>query len=145
MDDLRGRRLAPFGALMLMLRWVFNVLDGVVGIVNPGYFEHPHLLFAEVAAWGWWFAIYGAVELLVGFAVLKGSEIALWPGVVLAGFNAVSQLAYVAHYPAWSLAIVGLDVLAIYGFVSQGLAVGVEQVDGEAGGGPSPADEVAVP
>jgi hypothetical protein len=146
MDDLRGRHLAPFGAIILMLSGAFNVLDGVVAIVNPGYFEHPHLLFADVSAWGWWFAVYGAVELLVGFAVLKGSEIALWPAVVLAAVNAMSQLAFVAHYPAWSLSIIALDVLAMYGFAAQGLATGVEHVeaDGDRDRRPSTADDVAV-
>jgi hypothetical protein len=131
MDDLRGRHLAPFGALMLMLSGAFNLLDGVVAVANPGYFEHPHLLFADVPAWGWWFVVYGVAELLVGFAVLKGSQIALWPAIILAGVNAVSQLAFVAHFPAWSLAIVALDVLAIYGFMSQGMAMGVELVESE--------------
>ena len=129
MDDLRGRHLAPFGAVILMLSGAFNVLDGVVAVANPGYFAHPHLLFADVAAWGWWFVVYGAAELLVGFAVLKGSQIALWPAIVMAGVNALSQLAFVAHYPAWSLAIIGLDVLAIYGFMSQGLSLGVEPAE----------------
>jgi hypothetical protein len=132
MDDLRGRRLAPFGAIMLMLSGAFNAVEGVVSVANPGYFEHPHLLFAHVEAWGWWFLVYGAVELLVGFLVLRGSLIALWPAVVLAGVNAMSQLADVAQYPAWALSIMALDVLAIYGFVSLGLATGVEEVGGDA-------------
>jgi hypothetical protein len=131
MDDLRGRHLAPFGAIMLMLSGAFNLLDGIVAVANPGYFEHPHLLFADVSAWGWWFVAYGAAELLVGFAVLRGSHIALWPAIVLAGLNAVSQLAFAASNPAWSLAIVAIDVLAIYGFVSQGMALGVELVEPE--------------
>jgi hypothetical protein len=144
MDELRGRHLAPFGAIMLMLSGAFNVLDGVVAVANPGYFEHPHLLFADVSAWGWWFIVYGAGELLVGYAVLRGSQVALWPAIVLAGFNALSQLAFVAHYPAWSLSIIGLDVLAVYGFASQGLAVGVETVEPEPDGRRSAADELAV-
>ena len=131
MDDLRGRHLAPFGAIMLMLSGAFNLLDGIVGVVNPEYFEHPHLLFAGVSAWGWWFIVWGAGAVLVGFAVLKGSEIALWPAIVLAAVDAVSQLAFVASNPAWSLSIIALNVLAIYGFVAQGLSVGVEPVPTE--------------
>src|ERR1700744_58095 len=122
MDELRGRRLVPFGASMLMLSGAFNVLDGFVGIVNPGYFQHPHLLFADVSAWGWWILVLGIAEFCVGLVVLRGSQIALWPAIALAGLNATSQLANVAHYPAWSLAIVGLDVLVIYGFASEAMA-----------------------
>ena len=57
-----------------------------------------------------------------------GSAVALWPGVALAAVNALAQLAFVDSRPAWSLAIVALDVLVIYGFVGRGMALGVESV-----------------
>jgi hypothetical protein len=125
MDDRFGSSLVPFGAVMLMLVGAFNALDGVVAIANPDYLN-DHVLFADIKAWGWFFLVFGALQLLVGFLVLRGSAIALWPGVALAAVNALAQLAFADTRPAWSLAIVALDVLVIYGFVSRGMALGTE-------------------
>jgi hypothetical protein len=128
MDDMPARSIVPFGAVMLMLVGAFNALDGVVAIANPDYFE-DHLLFADIKSWGWFFLVFGVLQFVVGFLVLAGSAVALWPGVALAAVNALTQLAFVDSRPAWSLAIVALDVLVIYGFVGRGMALGVTEAE----------------
>jgi hypothetical protein len=128
MENTRGRGLVPFGAVMLMLVGAFNLLDGIVALANPDYLRES-LLFSTLSAWGWFFIVFGGLQFLVGIAVLNGSEIALWPGIVLAGINAVAHLAYVRSNPAWSIAIIVLDVLVIYGFMAQGMALGIETVE----------------
>jgi hypothetical protein len=128
MAETRGRRMVSFGGVMLMLVGAFNVLDGIVALMNPDYFQSDQL-FSSLTAWGWFFALYGAGQVLIGVAVLAGSQVALWPGVVVAGFNALAQLAFVAHYPAWSTAIMVIDVLLIYSFVVRGMALGTETVE----------------
>ena len=142
MEDRGRSKLVPFGAVMLMLVGAFNVMDGIVAVANPDYMRED-LLFANLTAWGWLFVVFGAVQFGLGIAVLRGSEIALWPAIAVAGFNALAQLAYVASKPAWSIAIVVADVLAIYGFMSEGMRVGVEEVETEEGWGDA-GDEVAV-
>jgi hypothetical protein len=45
---------------------------------------------------------------------------ALWAqvvGVVVVGFNMVFQMAFLASFPLWSLMIIALDALIIYGIV----------------------------
>jgi hypothetical protein len=128
MVETRGRRMVSFGGVMLMLVGAFNVLDGIVALTNPDYF-HNDLLFSNLTAWGWFFAIYGGAQVLIGIAVLAGSQVALWPGVVVVGFNALAQLAFVAHDPAWSTAIMVIDVVVIYSFVTRGMALGTENVE----------------
>jgi hypothetical protein len=133
MDEIPGRHIVPFGAVMLILVGAFNLLDGVVAIANPDYFV-DHLLFGDITAWGWFFAIFGALQALCGAFVLRGSAVALWPGVALACGNALAQLAFVDSRPAWSVAIIALDVLVIYGFAARGLALGVVTVEEPARG-----------
>ena len=142
MDKRRGRGLVPFGAVMLMLVGAFNLLDGIVALANPDYLRES-LLFSTLSAWGWFFVVFGGLQFLVGLAVLNGSEIALWPGIVLAGINAVAHLAYVRSNPAWSIAIIVVDVLVIYGFMAQGMTLGIETVE-EPGDDPAPARDRGV-
>jgi len=130
MNKTRVGHMVSFGALMLMLAGAFNVLDGVVALANPDYLKND-LLVGDLTAWGIGVALFGAIQLLCGAAVLLGSEVALWPGIVLAALNAVVHLANVAQSPVWSVAIIVADGLVIYGFAARGLTVGVEMVDTE--------------
>jgi hypothetical protein len=121
MDETHGSRMVSFGAIMIMLAGTFNVLDGIVALVNASYFSES-LLFAEVETWGWFFAIYGVIQVFVGVAVFSGSHLARWLAIVVAGLNALTQLAYVSHYPAWSITIIVVDVIVIYAFATYGTA-----------------------
>src|SRR3954465_6246804 len=128
MDGHPRRRLVTFGAVLLIVGGAFNVLDGVTALVKPEQFNDD-LLFSTLTAWGWFFAVYGVIEAVIGIAVLRGSMIAIWPGIVAAGFNAFTQMAAVAHYPAWSITIMVVDVLVIYAFAVHGLESGVVEVE----------------
>jgi hypothetical protein len=128
MDEPRNRHIVTFGALMLMLAGAFNVLDGIVALTNPDYL-HNDLLVSNLTGWGWFAVVCGVLQALTGFAVLRGSVIALWPGIVLAGVNALAQLANVAQSPIWSLVIIAADGLVIYGFAARGLELGVVEAE----------------
>ncbi len=130
MDEARGRHIVTFGALILILAGAFNVLDGIVALTNPHYL-HDDVLVSNLTGWGWFAIVCGALQVLTGVVVLRGSVIALWPGIVLAGVNALAQMAEVAQYPIWSLVIIAADALVIYGFAARGLALGVETVEAE--------------
>lgn len=144
MQERSRSKLVPFGAVMLMLVGAFNVMDGVVAVANPDYMRQE-LLFSNVTAWGWLFVCFGVVQFGLGVAVLRGSEVALWPAIAVSGLNALAQLAYVVSKPAWSIAIVVADAVAIYAFMSEGMALGTEEVDTERGWGDAGRDEAGVP
>ena len=131
MNETRGRHLVSFGALMLLLVGAFNVLDGIVALVNPDYLQQD-LLVGDLTAWGWAVLIIGGLQLLVGVAVLAGSEVALWAGLALAMGNALMQLTNAAQYPVWSITILAADVLVMFGFAARGLALGVVTSSAEA-------------
>ena len=130
MNETRVRHLVSFGAVMLLLVGAFNVLDGIVALTNPDYL-HRDLLVGDLTAWGWCVLVFGVLELVTGAAVLAGSEVALWPGVILAGGNALVQLTNAAQYPVWSLTILAADVLVMYAFTARGLTLGVTTVEPE--------------
>lgn len=123
MAQTRGSRMVTFGAVMLMLVGAFNVLDGIVAVASATYFDADHLLFSDLNTWGLFFIVYGVVQCIVGAAVPSGNPVAVWLGIVIAAFNALAQLAYVAHYPAWSIAMVVVDVIVIYALATYGTAL----------------------
>ena len=56
----------------------------------------------------------GSVQVLAGLGVLGGSRLAQILGIALAAGNFIVQLAFFKHYPAWSVAVMVLDIVIIY-------------------------------
>jgi hypothetical protein len=128
MDQMRGSRMVSFAAIMIMLVGAFNVLDGIVAVAKSDYFNGD-LLFSDVEKWGWAFVVFGIVQFTVGAAVFGGSKTAQWLAIIIAALNALGQLAYVASYPAWSLAIIALDIVIIYSLANHGSVFAQDMAD----------------
>jgi len=93
---------------------VFNFIDGIVAIANTQYLN-SHLVFGTLTSWGWTILILGGIEFIVGIGVLAGQKWAAWAGIAFATLNAIGQLLYLPSYPVWSIIIISIDVLVIYG------------------------------
>jgi hypothetical protein len=119
MDEMRGSRMVSFGAIMIMLVGAFNVLDGIVAVTKASYFSGD-LLFSDLQTWGWFFIGFGIVQFFAGFGAYSGNRAAQWVAIVLAGLNALAQLAYVQHSPAWSFVMIAIDFVAIYALAVHG-------------------------
>jgi uncharacterized membrane protein len=118
-EPLVGSGWIGFAGTMLILVGFFNVIDGIAAVANSNYLANQ-LLFANMDAWGWFFLIWGAIQLVVGFAILGGSSWAAVVGIVSAFFNAIAQLSWARTYPVWAICAIVVDALVIYGLVVYG-------------------------
>jgi uncharacterized membrane protein len=118
-EPLVGGGWVAFAGTMLILVGFFNVIDGIAAIANSDYLVHQ-LLFANMHAWGWFFLIFGAVQICAGFAILGGSTWAAVVGIASAFFNAIAQLSWARTYPVWAVSAIVIDALVIYGLVVYG-------------------------
>jgi hypothetical protein len=108
-----------FAGIMLILVGFFNVIDGIAAIRNSDYVVNQ-LLFSNLDAWGWFFVIWGVLQICAGFAVIGGAAWAAIVGIVTAFFNAIAQLSWIAVNPWWATIAIVIDVLIIYGLVVYG-------------------------
>ena len=106
--------LVTFAGIMLLVAAAFNLLDGIVALVNDDYYKVDELLFGDLSLWGAWWLFLGATLLFAGWGVLTRKEWAEFLGIGLAGINAFTQLMFLGAYPAWSIAAMAVDGLIIY-------------------------------
>ena len=108
-----------FAGIMLILVGFFNVIQGISAIANSDYLVNQ-LLFSNMDAWGWFFLIWGVIQIFAGFAVIGGAAWAAIVGIVSAFFNAIAQLAWVNANAVWAVCAIVIDVLIIYGLLVYG-------------------------
>jgi hypothetical protein len=105
-----------FAGTLLVLVGGINVLQGLIALLKDDYFAITKggLLFADFTAWGTFFLILGVVEILVGFGILAVRTWARVFGVILLMFNTITQFAFIAAFPIWTLAAITLNIAVIF-------------------------------
>jgi len=83
-------------------------------------------VFGDLRSWGWITLIFSILLLLAGIGVLIGNQLARWCAVAMLGLNAIEQMFFIPAYPFWSLTIIAMDVVALYGLCAYGSRANVE-------------------
>jgi hypothetical protein len=87
---------------------------------------NAHYVFGDLRSWGWIMLIIGVPQLLAAAGVLAGNQLARWFGVAVLGLSAIDQMSFIPAYPFWSLMIIAVDVVALYGLCAYGSRANLE-------------------
>src|SRR5215469_4310258 len=116
-----GYGLVLFASILLVIVGCFNVIQGIAAIAHSHVFiANAHYVFANLKTWGWITLILGVLQLLAAAGVLAGNQLARWFAVVVIGLNAIDQMFFIPAYPFWSLTIIAMDVVALWGLCAHG-------------------------
>jgi uncharacterized membrane protein len=125
--ERQGYGLVVFAAILLAVIGCFNVIYGIAAIANSHVFTaNAHYVFGDLRAWGWITLIIGVVQLLAAAGVYMGNQLARWFGVAVLGLNAIDQMFFMPGYPFWSLTIIAMDVVALWGLCAYGSRQNIE-------------------
>jgi hypothetical protein len=83
-----------------------------------------HYVVGSLRFWGWVVLLFGLAQFTIGVGVFVGNPFSRWGGVPVLAGNVIAQLLMIPAYPFWSLAMVALDILAIYGPIAYGQRIG---------------------
>ncbi|QRP48558.1 hypothetical protein [Amycolatopsis sp. FDAARGOS 1241] len=112
-----------FAAIMMLLLGAFQIIEGLVALLNTRYFvvdESGLVIQVNYTTWGWVHLALGALLVLVGIGVYMGNRAAQITGIVLAGLSAIVNLAFLPAYPLWAIIVIAVDVLVIYALAVHG-------------------------
>ena len=117
----RGLGLVIFASAVLAIVGFFNLIYGIAAIANSHVFvAGAHYVFGDLRTWGWVALILGVLQALASIGVLAGNQIARWTGVALIGLNTIGQMFFLPGYPFWSLMIIAIDIVALWGLCAYG-------------------------
>jgi hypothetical protein len=116
-----------FAGVLLLVSGFWNLIYGIAAIANSHVFvANAHYVFGNLRAWGWVTLIFAILLLIAGGGIMVGNQMARWFGVVVLGLNLIEQMFSIPSYPFWSLTIIALDVVALYGLCAYGSRENVE-------------------
>ena len=116
-----GYWMIVFAVALLVTVGVFNLIDGIAAIANSHVFiANAHYVVGDLRVWGWVVLILGVLQVLAAIAILAGSQAARWFAVVVIGLNAIGQMLFIPAYPFWSLLIIAVDIVALWGLCAYG-------------------------
>jgi hypothetical protein len=123
----RGYGLVLFAGVLLLVSGFWNLIYGIAGIAQSHVFvANAHYVFGNLRTWGWITLIFAILLLIAGGGIMVGNQAARWFGVVVLGLNLIEQMFSIPAYPFWSLTIIALDVVALYGLCAYGSRENVE-------------------
>jgi hypothetical protein len=113
------RGWAAFGAILMMVVGVFQIISGIWGLFNDQWIVQGYngYFIVDVTGLAIWYICIGVVLLLGGFAVIQGSTIGRIVGIVAASLAIISQLFALPVHPIWSILLIGMFVMALIAFI----------------------------
>jgi len=116
-----GYWMIVFAVALLVTVGFFNLIDGIAAVANSHVFiANAHYVVGDLRLWGWIALILGTLQIIAAIAVLAGSQAARWFAVVVIGLNAIGQMFFIPAYPFWSLVIIAVDIVALWGLCAYG-------------------------
>jgi hypothetical protein len=109
-----------FAGILLITVGFFNVIHGLTALFRSDIyaFTGVGLLVFDFTTWGWILLLIGAIQFVAGAGAMTGATWARALGITFAILNAIVQLAFMPAFPLWSLTVIGLDILVIYGLTT---------------------------
>ena len=112
-----------FGGVMLIMLGAFQVIEGLVALVDDGFYRVRSdglVVNVDYNTWGWIHLLIGVIGVLAGVGLLAGNMAARIVGVGIAGLSALANLLFISAYPLWSAILITIDVVVIYAIVVHG-------------------------
>jgi hypothetical protein len=112
-----------FAATMLVLIGIFQVIGGLVAIIDDDFYvvTQNYTFDLDTSAWGWIHLIFGILLILVGYFLFAGATWAGVTAIVLAVLSAVANFFFIPYYPFWSIVVIALDVWVIWALTRPGV------------------------
>jgi len=117
----KGAGWVLFAAIMLVMGAALSIIWGIAAVSSSHFFvAGASYILSDLNTWGWIVMGFGVLELLAALSVWRGGEFGRWFGIIVAGFAGVAAMMSIPAYPFWSLTLVAIAVLVIYGLAAYG-------------------------
>jgi hypothetical protein len=109
-----------FAGVLAVVIGFFTGISGIAAISEDDTLQaaaHETLFGVDYTTWGWFWLVLGIVQVIIGGLILARHPSGLLLGVVWASLSLTLTVFVIFVYPFWALAVIGLDILIIWGLL----------------------------
>jgi hypothetical protein len=109
-----------FAGIVMVVGGIYHGLSGFAAVLRDQvYITTPGYTYEfDLTAWGWTHLVLGLVLAGTGIGVVQNRAWARATGIALAVLSLVANFLFLPHYPFWSIMIIVMDVVIIYGLAT---------------------------
>jgi hypothetical protein len=109
-----------FAAVLFAILGVWHVLSGIAAVAEDDQTEAlQELLYGvDISAWGWFWIIVGALQILTAILIFGRNAIGQMLGVLFATISASLAVFMIFVAPIWALIVIALSVAVIWALVA---------------------------
>ena len=113
---------AGFAGVMLVVLGVFDIIQGLVAVINDEFYvvTQEWVFEFDVTAWGWIHMILGVVLIASGIGIFSGNVAARTVGVIVAAVAMIANFAWLPYYPVWSIILIAISIAIIWALTAHG-------------------------
>jgi hypothetical protein len=140
--DNGGGGWGTFAAVVFSIVGIANGIQGLTALFKKEYFSESNLLFQNLQFWAWVWLIVGVLQIIAAYLLLDNARSGRTLGIVLAAGSAIVSFISMGAYPLWSIAVLTMDLLIVYGLAAHpsGYIEGSSHGPGGAGSEPRSAE-----
>jgi hypothetical protein len=100
----------------------YNALSGIAALADDDTVaaQANDVLFGiDLTLWGWLWLLVGLGQITAGVLILQRNELGRWLGITIAALSALITVFVIFVFPLWSIAVLTLDCLVIYGLLTE--------------------------
>jgi hypothetical protein len=107
--------IVSFTAVLFTLTGFFHAIQGLGALIKKEYFDESSLLYSNLQVTGWVWVILGLLQIAAAYMIVGRASGGRILGIVLASLSAVATFFTLGAYPVWSIVVIAVDLLIIYG------------------------------
>jgi len=102
--------------VLLVLQGVLAILRGISGIAGDGIYTSvsAYAFRFDTTAWGWIHLVLGALAVLLGWGVLRGTGWGRTGGVLVTVLVVIGTFMWLPYEPFWAVIEIGLGIFVIW-------------------------------
>ena len=108
-----------FALAMLALGGALKIVAGIAALVNSS-FMLTDMLVSNLALWGWFFIILGALDFVAAYLIMSEKKSGRWAGIGLSILSVVGWFTFMPAFPWWAAIAIVVDILVIFGLAAHG-------------------------
>jgi len=130
--------IVSFTAVLFTLTGFFHAIQGLGALIKKEYFGESSLLYSNLQVTGWIWVVLGILQISAAYMIVGRATGGRILGIVLASLSAIVTFFTIGAYPVWSIVVIAVDLLIIWGLTVHGDAFVPGGIEEGTVAGPTP-------